>query len=375
MRCATTHSEKLGMVSPLTGANDQGRQLRVHWLQPGYCVSRCRSVAAHREFGIADRLSSKRGVAMRITQWLFSSIPVARLKVQGGALSSRESKGATGGLGSAGVLQHVLYGSITSVARRFNAAFGTLFPDRAGSPATDGAGESAQACSHSDNVDAATACVSGFPRWKRILDFVCVLLASPIWLPIMILVALWIRGVSPGPIFYRQERIGYRERRFKILKFRSMKVDAETKIHENHLTHLIKANCPMKKLDAAGDPRLILGGRILRALGMDELPQLINVIRGEMSLVGPRPCTPHEFQHYEIWQKERVNTPPGLTGYWQVNGKNKTTFNQMIQMDLFYARNRSPWLDLQIMCKTVPAIVAQITETRKVKLQENARSV
>jgi lipopolysaccharide/colanic/teichoic acid biosynthesis glycosyltransferase len=100
---------------------------------------------------------------------------------------------------------------------------------------------------------------------------------------------------------------------------------------------------------------------------LDELPQLFNVLRREMSLVGPRPCTPHEFQRYQPWQKERVNAAPGLTGYWQVNGKNKTTFTEMIKMDIFYTKNMSFWLDLTIMLKTFPAIFMQLTESRLAK--------
>ena len=99
----------------------------------------------------------------------------------------------------------------------------------------------------------------------------------------------------------------------------------------------------------SGDPRIIPGGRILRAMGLDELPQLFNVLRGEMSLVGPRPCTPHEFRVISPGSNERVNAPPGLTGYWQVNGKNKTTFTEMINMDIFYTKNMSLWLDLAII--------------------------
>ncbi len=120
----------------------------------------------------------------------------------------------------------------------------------------------------------------------------------------------------------------------------------------------------MTKLDTSGDPRLIPCARMLRALGLDELPQIINVVRGEMSLVGPRPCTPHEFARYEAWQQQRVNAPPGLTGYWQVNGKNKTTFSEMIAMDMFYAKNMSLWLDVVIMVRTVPAVAAQVLESR-----------
>ena len=148
-----------------------------------------------------------------------------------------------------------------------------------------------------------------------------------------------------------------------IFKFRTMKVNAETQCHELHLQQLISADCPMTKLDASGDPRIIFGGRILRAMGLDELPQLFNVLRREMSLVCPRPCTPREFRCYKPWQQERVNAAPGLTGYWQVNGKNKTTFSEMVEMDIYYARNMSFWLDVRIMLKTVPAIIAQLLES------------
>ena len=202
------------------------------------------------------------------------------------------------------------------------------------------------------------------PHWKRILDVTCVLLTLPLWLTLMILLTLWVKIASPGPIIYRQERIGYRGRRFMILKFRSMKLNVDTSTHERHLADLLQSDRPMTKLDASGDSRLIPGGRLIRAMGLDELPQILNVLRGDMSLVGPRPCTPHEFQHYQPWQQERVNVPPGLTGYWQVNGKNKTTFSEMIAMDLQYAKELSPWKDLSIMARTIPALAAQVLETR-----------
>jgi exopolysaccharide production protein ExoY len=202
------------------------------------------------------------------------------------------------------------------------------------------------------------------PFWKRALDLSCTLLGLPCWLPLMIGVALWIKAVSPGPIFYRQERVGYRGTHFRMVKFRTMKVNVDTQCHEHYLERLIQANCPMIKLDACGDPRIIRGGRLLRAMGLDELPQLFNVLRGEMSLVGPRPCMPYEFQKYQAYQQERFNAPPGLTGYWQVNGKNETTFSQMVEMDIFYARNMSLRLDLVVMLKTVPAIIKQLYEDR-----------
>jgi lipopolysaccharide/colanic/teichoic acid biosynthesis glycosyltransferase len=212
------------------------------------------------------------------------------------------------------------------------------------------------------------------PRWKRILDLTFVLASLPIWLPLMLVVMILIKIGSSGPIFYRQERVGYRRKLFMIFKFRSMKVNSETSSHEQHLASLMGNNSPMTKLDAAGDPRLIPLGRIFRATGLDELPQIFNVIRGEMSLVGPRPCLPYEFQRYEPWQQERVNAAPGLTGYWQVNGKNKTTFSEMIDMDINYSRNMSLSLDLAIIFKTIPAIIQQVLEAQTRARTQHATS-
>jgi lipopolysaccharide/colanic/teichoic acid biosynthesis glycosyltransferase len=202
------------------------------------------------------------------------------------------------------------------------------------------------------------------PGWKSVLDLTCILLSLPIWLPLMLLLMLLTRIASPGPVFYRQKRVGLGGGHFFIWKFRTMKVSAETQTHERYFEELMRRECPMTKLDAYGDRRLAPFGRFLRASGLDELPQIFNVLCGEMSLVGPRPCTPNEFAHYEPWQRERVNGLPGLTGYWQVNGKNKTTFNEMILMDLFYLKKLSILLDLKIMFKTCTVIAGQLVESR-----------
>ena len=201
---------------------------------------------------------------------------------------------------------------------------------------------------------------SELPRWKRTLDLALIILAAPLWLPTTLAVMLWIWCVSPGPIFFRQERIGLRGRRFMLYKFRSMKVNADSGAHISHVTELIRSNLPMSKLDGLGDERLIPLGRIMRALGLDELPQIFNVLRGEMTLVGPRPCTTYEFEQYHTDHSERVRVTPGLTGYWQVNGKNRTTFSEMVEMDVFYARNRSLKLDLRILLRTIPAVLGQL---------------
>src|SRR3954453_17490905 len=200
------------------------------------------------------------------------------------------------------------------------------------------------------------------PAWKRLLDITMVVLAWPIWFPVMILISLMIKLTSAGPIFYRQERVGYRGNRFLLFKFRTMKVNVDTRVHDPHFARLITTDLPMTKLDVRGDPRLINFGRFLRAAGLDELPQLFNVLLGEMSLVGPRPCTVGEFESYAPAQRARVNALPGLTGLWQVNGKNRTTFREMIEMDIFYARNICFSLDIKIILRTLPALVVQFYE-------------
>jgi lipopolysaccharide/colanic/teichoic acid biosynthesis glycosyltransferase len=213
----------------------------------------------------------------------------------------------------------------------------------------------------------------GLPGWKRALDLALIALTCPMWLPLVLLVMAAVRISSPGPIFYRQERVGFRGRRFMIFKFRSMQVCAETSAHECHFERLMRSTVPMTKLDA-GDPRIIPWGRVLRATGLDELPQIFNVVCGDMSLVGPRPCTPLEFEKYEGWQRERVNAYPGLTGYWQVNGKNRTTFQQMIEMDLFYAKKASVGLDLWIIMKTPAALLGQVLELAKKRALKRAKA-
>src|SRR6478609_3954793 len=215
---------------------------------------------------------------------------------------------------------------------------------------------------------------AALPKWKRFIDLAMVTLLFPVWLPIMTLVALWVAVTSPGPIFYQQPRIGFKGRRFMLVKFRTMKVNAETHVHEAYLEHLIVNDRPMIKLDATGDPRLILGGKFLRATGLDELPQIFNVLKGEMSLVGPRPCTVIEFERYAPGQRARVNALPGLTGLWQVNGKNRTTFREMIEMDIFYSRNISLSLDLKIILRTAPAILGQFFETVRPLPRSGAQS-
>jgi lipopolysaccharide/colanic/teichoic acid biosynthesis glycosyltransferase len=198
------------------------------------------------------------------------------------------------------------------------------------------------------------------PAWKRVADVSLVLLVLPLILLFALITACWVRMISPGSVLFRQTRIGRDGKPFIIYKFRSMKREAQTEVHEAHVEHLIKTDLPMIKLDATGDSRLILGGCFIRSSGLDELPQFINVLLGEMSLVGPRPCLPREYDLYDETQRQRFLVQPGLTGQWQVNRNESTTFTEMVSMDDQYVNQLSPVVDLKIILKTPLAVLEQM---------------
>jgi lipopolysaccharide/colanic/teichoic acid biosynthesis glycosyltransferase len=236
-----------------------------------------------------------------------------------------------------------------------------LYPLEGG--ASQGSSEtSGESCKIGGSHPLADICVAPFPIWKRGLDIVLCLIGLAVFGPLMLLIALGIKIVSPGPVLFRQERVGFRGKSFVLFKFRSMKVLADTGVHQAHLVHLMEANARLTKLDK-GDPRLIPFGKIFRASGLDELPQLFNILRGDMSLIGPRPCVPYEYEHFSQWQKRRCDAYPGLTGLWQVSGKNKTTFTEMMRLDIQYGRRQTLTKDLRILVKTIPAVMEQIRET------------
>ncbi len=210
---------------------------------------------------------------------------------------------------------------------------------------------------------------AAIPGWKRNLDLVCVFVATPVLAPAMVVIAIAIKLLSPGPVFFRQDRIGYLGRPFKCLKFRTMRANAAAESHESYLKELMKSEAPMTKMDLMGDSRLFPLASAMRATGLDELPQVFNVLRGEMSLVGPRPCLPYEYENYTVAQKCRFKTVPGITGLWQVSGKNNTTFKEMIDLDMEYLSNRSFCLDLKIMLKTFPVLAVQLKELLKNRLK------
>jgi len=200
------------------------------------------------------------------------------------------------------------------------------------------------------------------PLWKRAIDIVGSLVAILLLSPLLLVIALLIRIVSPGPVLFRQTRVGYIGRVFEMWKFRTMHLNADTTPHKYHLRELIQNEKEMTKLDHVRDPRIIPFGNLLRGTGIDELPQLINVLLGDMSLVGPRPCLSYEVNEYHPWQMRRFDAVPGLTGLWQVSGKNRTTFKEMMRLDIYYARKRTFLLDVMIVLKTIPAIVVQVVD-------------
>jgi exopolysaccharide biosynthesis polyprenyl glycosylphosphotransferase len=188
---------------------------------------------------------------------------------------------------------------------------------------------------------------------KRAVDVVGALLLLLFSLPLMIVVALAIKLTSPGPIFFSQTRIGYRQRPFRFLKFRSMVVDAEAR--KPDLTEMNVRAGPVFKIK--DDPRATPVGRLIRKFSIDELPQLLHVLRGDMSLIGPRPPLPEEVAQYEECQKRRLDAPPGITGLWQVSGRTRLNFDEMVQLDLYYLENWSLMLDLKIALRTILVVV------------------
>lgn len=199
---------------------------------------------------------------------------------------------------------------------------------------------------------------------KRAFDIAISALALLLLAPLWIVIALLIKLDSRGPVLYKQERVGMDGRIFLFYKFRTMHADADDRIHREYQRKLIsgerEANLgdderPIYKLHR--DPRVTRVGRWLRRTSLDELPQLLNVLRGEMSIVGPRPPIPYEVEFYDLWHRKRLDMKPGITGLWQVSGRNRLTFDEMVRLDLFYIENWSLWLDLKIILRTLPAML------------------
>ncbi len=196
-----------------------------------------------------------------------------------------------------------------------------------------------------------------FRRWerliKRAMDLLIASVALIVFLPLMLIIALAIKLDSPGPVLFKQVRVGKGGQEFVIYKFRSMRWGAEEE--QERLRELSEVDGPIFKIK--NDPRCTRVGRIIRRFSLDELPQLYNVLRGEMSLVGPRPPLPSEVAQYKEWHKKRLTVPPGMTGLWQVSGRSLLSFDEMVLLDLYYIENWTPLLDLKILLRTIPKVI------------------
>ncbi len=200
---------------------------------------------------------------------------------------------------------------------------------------------------------------------KRAIDLLGSVMALTFLSGLLLLIALLIKLTSQGPILFRQTRIGQHGKAFTFLKFRSMYVNNDPTIHKDYVTRFIAGRAELNASDGGegvykitNDPRVTPLGRFLRKTSLDELPQLLNVLRGQMSLIGPRPPVPYEYEHYDLWHRRRIlETKPGLTGLWQVSGRSRTSFDDMVRLDLKYATEWSLWLDLKILLLTPRAVI------------------
>ena len=200
---------------------------------------------------------------------------------------------------------------------------------------------------------------------KRLIDVLGSLLALVALAPVLAAIAALIKLTSKGPVLFRQQRLGLHGASFTFLKFRSMYVNNDPKVHQEYVKRLIAGKGDLKQSNGSSDgvykltndSRITPLGRLLRKTSLDELPQFFNVLKGNMSLVGPRPPLSYEFDNYRTWHKSRVlEVKPGITGLWQVMGRSKTTFDEMVRLDLSYAKRWSIWLDLKILLQTPKAV-------------------
>jgi exopolysaccharide biosynthesis polyprenyl glycosylphosphotransferase len=207
--------------------------------------------------------------------------------------------------------------------------------------------------------EAVTTLCSGSPEdWQRLLkrtfDIVASLVATLMLAPLFLLAGFLIKLTSQGPVFFIQERVGLNKRRFRLYKFRTMVADAEERQRE--IEHLNEASGPVFKIK--NDPRLTPVGRFLRKTSIDELPQIFNVLKGDMSLVGPRPLPVRDYQKFDQdWQRRRFSVRPGITCLWQINGRSSTPFEKWMELDMEYIDHWSLWMDFKILAETIPVVL------------------
>jgi lipopolysaccharide/colanic/teichoic acid biosynthesis glycosyltransferase len=205
----------------------------------------------------------------------------------------------------------------------------------------------------------------GYFLAKRIIDLTLAAIALIVAAPLMALITLCIKLDSPGPVLFRQVRLGLNGRPFTCYKFRTMYQNVDMEVHRRYVQSFIEQQTPanyaangrLPIFKLTGDPRVTGIGRLLRRSSLDELPQILNVMKGEMSWVGPRPPLPYEVQVYQDWHKQRLETIPGITGLWQVHGRSRVTFDDMVRMDLEYIERQSLLLDGKILLLTIPVVL------------------
>jgi lipopolysaccharide/colanic/teichoic acid biosynthesis glycosyltransferase len=207
---------------------------------------------------------------------------------------------------------------------------------------------------------------SSLLRIKQVMDFAGSALMLMLCTPLFLMIAVAIKASSKGPVLFRQQRVGQYGRCFTFLKFRSKRTDNDHSLHKEYATKLIAGQVEHRPSNGTGegvykltnDPRITRLGKFLRRTSLDELPQLVNVLKGDMSLVGPRPAIPYELAAYQTWHRRRVlEVKPGITGLWQVTGRSSVKFDEMVRLDLRYATSWSPWLDIKILMRTPRAVI------------------
>jgi len=198
-------------------------------------------------------------------------------------------------------------------------------------------------------------------RMKRVLDIIAASIVLVLAAPFAAIVALLIKLSSPGPVLFRQTRIGENGKEFQFYKFRSMRVGNDDSRHRQYIKAFIEGDeQELRRLQGGtkiykmtSDDRVTPVGKFLRRTSLDELPQLINVLRGEMSMVGPRPHLPYEVELYKDWHRRRLQGLPGITGWWQIHGRSRVPFDEAVRMDIWYLEHQSLVLDIRIMCRTI----------------------
>jgi lipopolysaccharide/colanic/teichoic acid biosynthesis glycosyltransferase len=214
-----------------------------------------------------------------------------------------------------------------------------------------------------DDIRSTQARRTVLDAFKRTLDILGSLAVLLVLSPVLLIVAALVKLTSPGPVLFKQVRVGQLAKPFTMLKFRTMHANNDSTVHQQFVANYIKSSTKQAKdgeqfFKIKNDPRITAIGRILRKTSLDELPQLWNVVRGDMSLVGPRPPLRYELEQYRPWHWRRVlEAKPGITGLWQVEGRSRTTFDEMVRLDLRYVRTRNLWTDVRILLATPRAVV------------------